>query len=275
MAVDSGSASTTDTASQGLELLKRLETKYMKTMTFYGEFNQTKISKLFLEEIKSKGKFWYQKPGKFRCEYVPPNAQVNLILDDVAYVYIPDIKQVEVYHFEARDSPVKKLNQMLLGFGVSVKDVLDVYEVHSLPEEETEDSFSLFFKLKKKEEGSNFESIKLSVRKKDLLPMKLVFIEPGSGGSEGDRTEILLKPLSYACLKAGGYFGYRGFVHGQWFGADWMDGFKLDLTDNNVLNEVAFLDDTSCELRCGDEVGYGVLELVVSGKYPRYGYQGY
>ena len=93
--------------------------------------------------------------------------------------------------------------------------------------------------------------------------------------ADGTRTEISFNPLSYACLKAGGYFGYRGFVHGQWFGADWMDGFKLDLTDKNVLTDVSFLDDTSCELRCGNEVGYGVLELVVSGKYPRYGYQAY
>ncbi len=27
--------------------------------------------------------------------------------------------------------------------------------------------------------------------------------------------------------------------------------------------------------RCGDEVGYGTTELMVVGKYPRYGYQGY
>jgi outer membrane lipoprotein-sorting protein len=194
---ESGNVPTTDTASQGVELIRRLEAKYMKTMTFYGEFNQTKVSKLFLEEIRSKGKFWYQKPGKFRCEYLPPNAQVNLLLDDVAYVYIPDIKQVEVYHFKTEDSPVKKLNQMLLGFGVSVKDVLEVYDVHSLPREDTEDSFSLLFKLKKKEEGINFESINLSVRKKDLLPLKLVFIEPGAGNTEGDKTEILLKSVKF------------------------------------------------------------------------------
>jgi len=195
--LESGNALTTDTAGQGMELLKRLEAKYMKTMTFYGEFNQTKVSKLFLEEIKSKGKFWYQKPGKFRCEYLAPNAQVNLLLDDVAYVYIPDIKQVEVYHFKTEDSPVKKLNQMLLGFGVSVKDVLEVYDVHSLPGEDTEDSFSLLFKLKKKEEEINFDSINLSVRKKDLLPLKLVFIEPGVGNAEGDKTEILLKSVKF------------------------------------------------------------------------------
>ncbi|MFO8011037.1 MAG: hypothetical protein R6U89_09535 [Dehalococcoidia bacterium] len=92
---------------------------------------------------------------------------------------------------------------------------------------------------------------------------------------DGETVEISMRPLSFACLKAGGYFGHRGFVHGQWMGEDWSDGYQLDLTDKSVLDDVSFLDNTSCELRCGDEVGYGVLELVVTGKYPRYGYQGY
>jgi len=92
---------------------------------------------------------------------------------------------------------------------------------------------------------------------------------------DGGAVEIALRPLAFACLKAGGYFGHNGFVHGQWMGEDWSDGYDLDLTDRAVLDEVSFLDNTSCELRCGDEVGYGVLELVVVGKYPRYGYHGY
>jgi len=91
----------------------------------------------------------------------------------------------------------------------------------------------------------------------------------------GARFEISMRPLSYACLKAGGYFGHRGFVHGQWMGESWSDGYLLDLADPAVLDDVSFLDNTSIEVRCGNEVGYGVLELVVTGKYPRYGYQGY
>lgn len=91
----------------------------------------------------------------------------------------------------------------------------------------------------------------------------------------GYKAEISMRPLSFACLKAGGYFGHRGFVHGQWMGEDWSDGYALDLTDPEVLDDVSFLDNTSVELRCGDEIGYGVLELVITGKYPRYGYQGY
>lgn len=92
---------------------------------------------------------------------------------------------------------------------------------------------------------------------------------------DGAQTEISLKTLSYTCLKPGGYFDYRGFVHGQWMGPYFIDGFKLDLTDPNVLREVSFIDDAGCELRCGKEVGYGCIEVTVTGKYPRYGYEGY
>ena len=93
--------------------------------------------------------------------------------------------------------------------------------------------------------------------------------------TDGSKIEISMRPLAFCCLKAAGYFGHRDFVHGQWMGPEWSDGYKLDLTDPAVLADVSFLDNTSCELRCGDEVGYGVLELVVLGKYPKYGYQGY
>jgi hypothetical protein len=33
--------------------------------------------------------------------------------------------------------------------------------------------------------------------------------------------------------------------------------------------------DYGCEFRCGSDVGYGTTEVLVVGKYPKYGYQGY
>ncbi len=94
-------------------------------------------------------------------------------------------------------------------------------------------------------------------------------------GEDGVEREIWIKPLAFACINTGGYFLYKDFVHGKWMGPEWQDGFTLNLADPAVLRAVSFLDNTSCEFRCGDEIGYGVLELVVTGKYPRYGYQGY
>jgi len=91
----------------------------------------------------------------------------------------------------------------------------------------------------------------------------------------GGQKTISMRPLSFCCMKAGGYFGYRDFVHGQWMGPYFIDGFKLDLSDPAVLADVSFLDNTSCELQCDGETGYGVFELVITGKYPKYNFAGY
>lgn len=93
--------------------------------------------------------------------------------------------------------------------------------------------------------------------------------------ADGTRRELSFRPLSVCYLKAGGYFGFRGFTHGLWMGSDFLDGMQLELTDSNVIREVSFLDDVMCEVRCGDQVGYGIVEMVVIGKFPKYGYEGY
>ena len=41
------------------------------------------------------------------------------------------------------------------------------------------------------------------------------------------------------------------------------------------MAELYFIEDMACEVRCGNEVGYRIVELVLIGKYPKYGYQGH
>lgn len=94
-------------------------------------------------------------------------------------------------------------------------------------------------------------------------------------GPDGLKKELSLKPLGCCYLRPGGYFGYNEFTHGLWMGQSWMDGLRLDISDPAVVRDISFLDDVMCEVRCGDEVGYGITEIVVTGKYPRYGYEGY
>jgi hypothetical protein len=89
---------------------------------------------------------------------------------------------------------------------------------------------------------------------------------------DGSSRELSFRPLSVNYIKAGGYFGFRGFTHGEWLGEYFMDSVELDLTDPEVIQELSFLDDVMCEIRCNDEIGYGIVEMVVVGRYPRYGY---
>jgi hypothetical protein len=93
---------------------------------------------------------------------------------------------------------------------------------------------------------------------------------------DGSSREVSIRPITICYQAPGGYGGqYKGFIHGLWMGSDWIDGYKFDLTDPEVMREIWGYVDYGSEFRYGDQVGYGTTELMVVGKYPRYGYHGY
>ncbi len=95
--------------------------------------------------------------------------------------------------------------------------------------------------------------------------------------ADGSERVVSLEPLGIVYIGVGGYSpgNYRGFIHGVWKGPSWMDGFTLDISDPKVIREISYLDEIVCRLECGGEVGYGMTELIVMGKYPKYGFQGW
>lgn len=93
--------------------------------------------------------------------------------------------------------------------------------------------------------------------------------------ADGTEKTLTFKPINVCYLKPGGYFGHAGFVHGLWMGPVYLDALTVDTSDPRTLSEIAFLDDVICEVQCGQEKGFGIVEMVIVGKYPRYGYHGY
>ena len=93
--------------------------------------------------------------------------------------------------------------------------------------------------------------------------------------ADGAKRDILVKPLNTHYSRVGGYLdGYKGWVHGKWWGNYAIDGQKLDLTDPRVREDLqGAVDDTMCEFRCGNDVGYGILEPFVIGELPKYGFK--
>jgi len=90
---------------------------------------------------------------------------------------------------------------------------------------------------------------------------------------DGSTKEISIRPVSICYQGPGGYgLPYKGFIHGLWMGSFWMDGHRFDLKDPQVLRSIWGYVDYACEFRCGNDVGWGTLELMVVGKYPRYGF---
>ncbi|EQM32814.1 hypothetical protein [Rhodococcus erythropolis] len=69
-----------------------------------------------------------------------------------------------------------------------------------------------------------------------------------------------------------GYDEYRGYASGMYRGKDFSDSFTVDITNLDEIRQVSMLSETLCEVRMGDKVGYGLVEMVFMGVNPRYGY---
>jgi hypothetical protein len=93
---------------------------------------------------------------------------------------------------------------------------------------------------------------------------------------DGTKKTVSIRPIGICYQAPAGYGGqYKGFIHGIWMGERWMDGHRFDLKDPDTMREIWGYVDYSSEFSCEGQVGYGTTELMVVGRYPRYGYQGY
>ncbi len=90
--------------------------------------------------------------------------------------------------------------------------------------------------------------------------------------ADGERKTLHLKPLPTRYFLASGmYFrGYKGWTHGAWKGAYHCEHDVWDLSKDAVLTEAGTFGDHMMEYRCGDDIGYGIIEYGVAPGYPKY-----
>jgi hypothetical protein len=91
--------------------------------------------------------------------------------------------------------------------------------------------------------------------------------------ADGVSYTLETRELTTMYLRGGGYLGYKGVTHGLWMGQAWEDGEAWDVADPKVADQVHGLDDTVVEVRCGDQVGCGIIENLVLPPFPRYGFE--
>jgi hypothetical protein len=137
----------------------------------------------------------------------------------------------------------------------------------------------LFYPLGSDKEPVELASVEHQYRFNDERPEQQRRFDGGRvvlTAIDGTTREVSIRPISI-CYQAPGGYGrqYRGFIHGLWMGSSWSDGYTFDLTDPEVMGEIWGYADYGSEFRCGNDIGYGTTELLVVGKYPKYGYQGY
>ncbi len=87
---------------------------------------------------------------------------------------------------------------------------------------------------------------------------------------DGSKRDIEIRPISILYLQAAGYWPYKGFRLGRWMGPDWLDGEQFDISDPTQMKEVSEAPTFIVECRCGDQLGYGMIQFGVYGKHSKY-----
>ncbi len=92
--------------------------------------------------------------------------------------------------------------------------------------------------------------------------------------NSGERLDIAIEPLGDTGfhLKTGGYGEWKGKKHGLWQGELAVDGeYIADCSERSVRVELGQFRDKPVRLTCGDDIGYGIFETVVTGEWPELG----
>lgn len=179
---------TTTTDPRVLKVLDLIQSRYKDVKSLSGTFRQVKRSEVFLEETKSTGRFWHLRPNRFRCDYDPPYESVNIIVDNVAYLALPKIEQVEKFVFDDSEKTREHVNRLLLGFGIPNDELLRAYKVEYVEEAGDKKTVALRF-LPRFEDESGISAIMLWVDRKKGDPAQLLIVEGD------DETRITIQSL--------------------------------------------------------------------------------
>ena len=92
--------------------------------------------------------------------------------------------------------------------------------------------------------------------------------------SDSDPLVMEIKPLLTVQMKGLGY-GHPKWGHGRWHGEFVCDSEKWSLKDINPLAKENIHVQEVISVCCGDQRGIGVLEQLVFGTYPKYGFSNF
>ncbi|MDK2971864.1 MAG: Outer rane lipoprotein carrier protein LolA [Candidatus Sumerlaeota bacterium] len=159
-----------------IAFLRKVEEANRDVETLYGKFSQVRENVMFSEEIHSNGEFWHTRPNKFRCDYKDPSPAQFFLIENTGYFYSPENKQLDKFKVDAsEDAPI---NELLVGFGLKVELILDVFNV-SLAEDQGTDPGQIVidFLSRDVDRTLNFQKITIAFDKEELQPRKLVMEE--------------------------------------------------------------------------------------------------
>jgi len=174
--------------------LRAMEERHRDHRRASGEFTQVRKDPVFLEDIHATGKFYYERPNRFRCDYnqdKPEQASTTLVDGNLVAEYFPALKQLVRCRLNPKTGGIGDVNQMLLAFGIETNKVLKHFTVTSDPETSA-NLVRLTFASRAPRQERPFEQFILEMSKPDLTPKRFEIV-----GQEGDRTLVSVTIITW------------------------------------------------------------------------------
>jgi len=141
-------------------VLERMEATSSRLMDLQADFVQTKVMALFDESIISKGKFYFRNPDKLIMDTTSPEHQQLIINYNNVWLHYPEMKQVHKLSL----NQTKGLSALFVGFGGSVRDIREQFEVEITKVEKNESGRLVYLLSLKPIEGTPAASPALGLR---------------------------------------------------------------------------------------------------------------
>ena len=107
------------------DALRAIEEKGKTVRSFRARFKQEKTVYLLDEPLRSEGRILYARPGRLRWDTERPRPSTLLIDEKGMRIYLPELRQLEVYEFPGKEA----LGAILPLFGQSVEELRRLYDV--------------------------------------------------------------------------------------------------------------------------------------------------
>lgn len=156
--------------------LQGLEEKNAATKSLRAKFTQLRIDESFLDEVRSSGEFIYLAPSRFRADYAGEGGKIAsstvFITGDKMYNYVPEQRQVDVVELPKGNSAA--VHQLLLGFGVKVDKILEVFDVRQVREDVPPGKVRIEFASRDRKRTLNYAKVTITFDGIQQLPELLV-----------------------------------------------------------------------------------------------------
>ena len=166
------------------QALARIEARGAEIRDFRARFRQEKSVYLLDRPLVSSGKVLFRRPGSLRWETEAPEPSILVIDEKGMQVYLPRLKQVEVYDLPGKDA----LGAILPLFGQSTADLRRMYEVELKPGAADEIVLALVPKSDRVRRA--VARIEVALDKEKLLPRRLVYADPNGDEARTTFTDV-------------------------------------------------------------------------------------